>query len=117
MITKQDFEKVAYGATTPLLFSTYGPKMIAYKNYIQNAILDIASFDEMLDVKDSKPNQGLIEKLVKLANREWLLLSDVHSLYCVAMAVATIVDEYGWGSYYLTEDGLWQLADMIQKTK
>ena len=112
MITKQAFDNGANEVRNN--FSKYMPKMIAYKTYIQKAILDIATPNELNDVRISRINQGMIDKLAKLANREWKLSNDAPSLYCAAMAVATIVKEYDWGTQYLTGDGLWQMANKIQ---
>lgn len=112
MITKQDFDSTAKSAISN--FATVFPKMISYKSSIQKAILDIATRQELEDVRDCHVNQGMIDKLCKLAKNEWLLSRDACSLYCLAMAVATIVKEYDWGIQYLVGDGLWEMAQRIQ---
>lgn len=113
MITKQEFDFAA--KTVVSNFAVALPKMISYKSYIQKAILDIATNRELEDVRDCRINQGMIDKLCRLAKNEWLLSADVQSLYCVAMAVATIVKEYDWGIQYLVGDGVWEIANKIQK--
>lgn len=112
MITKQEFDFAAKSAVSTLVAVL--PKMISYKSYIQKAILNVASCQELEDVRDSRINQGMINKLCKLAKNEWLLSGDAQSLYCAAMAVATIVKEYDWGIQYLIGDGLWTIALKIQ---
>lgn len=112
MITKQEFDLAAKSVVSN--FSSVLPKMISYKSNIQKAILNIASYQELEDVRDSHINQGMIDKLCNLAKSEWLLSGDSQSLYCAAMAVATIVKEYDWGTQYLVGNGLWEMAQRIQ---
>ena len=112
MITKQEFDLAAKSVVSN--FSSVLPKMISYKSYIQKTVLDMASRQELEDVRDSRINQGMIDKLCKLAKNEWLLSGDSQSLYCAAMAVATIVKEYDWGTQYLVGNGLWEMAQRIQ---
>lgn len=112
MITKQEFDLAAKSVV--LNMASVLPKMISYKSYIQKTVLDIASQQELQDVRDSRINQGMIDKLCKLAKNEWLLSGDVQSLYCAAMSVATIVKEYDWGTQYLVGDGLYEMAQRIQ---
>ena len=111
MLTKQIFEEAAIEVKNN--FSTMLPKMIAYKNYIQRAVLEIVTQRELEDIRDSRINQGLIDKLVSLANQEWQLSGDVNSLYCAAMAVGTILKEYEWGIKWVTGDGLYEIAQRI----
>lgn len=112
MITKQDFNLAAKSVIDN--FAVVLPQMINYKSYIQKAIINVASRQEIEDVRDSRINQGMINKLCKLAKNEWLLSGDVQSLYCAAMAVATIIKEYDWGTQYLIGDGMWEVAQRIQ---
>lgn len=112
MITKQEFDLAAKQVLSD--FSGVLPKMISYKGYIQREILNIASQKELEDVRDSRINQGMIDKLCHLAKREWQLSGDAKSLYCAAIAVATIIKEYDWGTQYLVGDGLYEMAARIQ---
>lgn len=112
LITKQEFEKAANEIRNDV-FSAL-PKMISYKSIIQKKVLDIATQREMFDVAACKINENMIEKLVMLANKEWIKDKDAKSLYCAAMAVATIIKEYDWGVYYLTGEGLYEMASKIQ---
>lgn len=112
MITKQEFDIATKSVRTNLTLAL--PKMISFKSYIQKSVLDIATYQELADVRDSRINQVLIGKLCQLAHQEWLLSRDATSLYCAAMAVATIIKEYDWGTQYLIGDGLWEIAQRIQ---
>lgn len=112
MISKQEFDNVANGAISN--FNVVFPKMVSYKNYIQREILNIATRQELEDVRDCRINHGMINKLASLAKKEWQLCGDAQSLYCAAMAVGTIIKEYDWGTAYLTGNGLWNMASKIQ---
>ena len=90
------------------------PKMINYKSIIQREVLEIATRKEMEDVRDCRVNQSMVDKLARLAKRQWARSGDAQSRYCAAMAVATIVKEYDWGTYYLVGDGMWEMACRIQ---
>lgn len=112
MITKQEFDFAAKSVLTN--FTAVFPKMISYKGFIQSQVLGIATRQELEDVRDCRINQGMIDKLCKLANSQWQTAGDATSLYCAAMAVATIVKEYDWGTQYLFGDGMWTIAQRIQ---
>jgi len=112
MITKQEFENGANEVRNNFFASL--PKMIAYKSKVQKEVLDIATQQEMLDVAACRINEGMIDKLTMLAYDEWIKDGDVKSLFCAAMAVATIIKEYDWGVYYLTGKGLYEMANRIQ---
>lgn len=112
LITKQEFERAANEIRNNIYSAL--PKMISYKSTIQQKVLDIATQHEMFDVAACKINGGMIEKLAMLANEEWIKDKDAKSLYCAAMAVATIIKEYDWGVYYLIGEGLYEMANKIQ---
>ena len=114
MITKQEFDSVAKDAISN--FDVVFPKMVSYKNNIQREILNLATREELEDVRDSRINYGMVNKLACLAKVEWQICGDAQSLYSAAMAVATIIKEYDWGTAYLTGDGLWNMALKIQNT-
>ena len=78
MITKQEFDFTAKTVVSNL--AVVLPKMISYKSYIQKAILDIATNRELEDVRNCCINQGMIDKLCRLAKNEWLLSADAQSL-------------------------------------
>ncbi len=112
MITTQEFNQAAQKVRSD--FASALPKMISYKTRVQRAILPYLGEKELADVCDCRINEGVIDKLCELAKDEWACSGDAVSLYCAAMAVATIVKEYDWGTHYLVGDGLWQMANRIQ---
>ena len=112
MITKQEFDLAARQVLSD--FSSVLPKMISYKSHIQREVLNQATQEEMEDVRDSRINQSIIDKLCRIVKNEWLLSGDAKSLYCAAMAVATIIKEYDWGTQYLVDNGLYEMATRIQ---
>lgn len=111
MISKDEFDKAAIQVKTNI--TSILPQMIAYKTLIQNEILNVATQQELHDVVSCRINEGMIDKMADIAHREWRKKGDAVSLYCVAMAVATIVKEYDWGVKYLVGDGLFVLATRI----
>lgn len=88
------------------------PKMIDYKTYIQRNVLDVASSEELADVSNGVFTRSLLDKLILLAKSKWQSGTS-EDLYCLAMAVATIIKEYGWGTEYLNNEGLYRLAMQI----
>lgn len=112
MLTKQEFDFAAHDARANL--GLVLPMMVRYKSTIQRAVLNQVTQKELEDIRDSRINYGMIDKLCRIAKNEWLVSCDAKSLYCAAMAVATIVKEYDWGSRYLVGNGLWEMAQSIQ---
>lgn len=90
------------------------PKMIDYKTYIQRNVLDVATSEELADVSNEIFNPYLLNKLILLAKSKWQSGAS-EDLYCLSMAIATIIKEYGWGTEYLNNEGLYRLAVQIEK--
>lgn len=111
MITRQEFEKGAKTVQNNVMSAL--PKMINYKKFVQEKVLYLATRKELEDVRDCRINQGMIDKLVKLAKQAMLTSRDAQSFYCAAMAVGTIIKEYEWGTYYITMDGIYELITRI----
>lgn len=111
MVTQSEFSNIAEFIRGNL--SSALPKMIEYKTYLQRNVLDIATCNELEDVKNGIVNGSLMTKLIILAKSRWQS-GATEDLYCLAMSIATIVKEYDWGTQYLSEDGLYSLAMQIQ---
>ena len=111
MVTQSDFSNIAESIRGNL--SSALPKMIEYKTYLQRNVLDIATYDELEDVKNGTFNGSLMTKLIILAKSRWQSGS-MEDLYCLAMSVATIIKEYDWGTELLSDEGLFSLAEKIQ---
>ena len=112
MITKPEYQLAAKAVASNITAAL--PKVIGYKGHIQKAIIKVVTHQEVEDVLDGRLNQGMVDKLCKIAKNEWALSGDALSLYYAAMAVATIIKEYGWGTQYLVEEGMWEIAQRIQ---
>ena len=112
MITSEQFSKA--GQEVAANITTVFPRMINYKKSIQTAILDRLTSSEMYDIRDSIVNEDVITKLSMLGAEHFKLIPDAQTLYCVSMAVGTIIKEYGWGTTYVTFPGLYELANKIQ---
>lgn len=112
MITRQEFENGALAVRKNVMAAL--PKMINYKKYVQEKVVGLATRKELEDVRDCIINQGMIDKLVRLAKQAMLTSRDAQSFYCAAMAVGTIIKEYEWGTYYITMDGMYELVTRIE---
>lgn len=89
-------------------------KAINYKSSIQREILIILTRQEELDIVNSILNVEVIKKLVDLARLKYKETEDEISLVCLAIASGVIIKEYEWGEYYLTTQGVCDLANMIE---
>lgn len=85
----------------------------AFKTEIQNAILAQISQQEKSDIRYSRYNENVVDKLVSLGAQKFAAYNSVEALYCAAMAVGTIIKEYEWGIQFVTGDGVYQMARRI----
>lgn len=112
MVTKEQFDSAAHVVrSNPMALISV---MIDYKSDIQRAVIPKLTASELADIRDSRINETVIDKLCQLTEQKWHnSAGDATTLYCAAMAVATIVKEYEWGMHYLSSDGLWDMAQRI----
>ncbi len=108
-ITKESFLQAK--DTAPLMQVL--TESIRYKNAIQTSIIPMLTNQELEDVKNSRINLDVINKFCQLGAWQPNVTSNTTSLYACAMAIATIIKEYGWGTDYLTPDGLYNLVTSI----
>lgn len=110
--SRQQFQEVTAEVTKNML--AYLPEMIAYKKTIQVAVLDIATAQELFNVRDCIYTQSLVDKLINLARNMWIdKKGDNKSLFCAAMAVGTIIKEYEWGTRWAASEGVYEIASQI----
>lgn len=111
--SRENFNSAIKNVT--VAFSKYFPIMCDYKRYIQTEVSDIATYDELIDVRDSVFNRSLFNKLIDVAYNKWKYENskEIELLYCVSMAVGTIIKEYDWGMQYVKPDGLYEIAKLI----
>ena len=96
-------------------FGKYMPIMMQFKSYIQQAIIPMLSTDELRDIKDCRLNMEIIDKLANIGKIQYQQ-SVEHGdeiLYCLCMAIGTIIKEYDWGIRYVQQDGMCELAEKI----
>lgn len=110
-LSKEQFEIAANKVRSNIM--SYLPEMISFKKRFQVEVLDLATHEELENVRDSIYTQSMVDKLVNLAYRMWKDKTNHTSLYCAAMAVGTIIKEYEWGTKWITPDGLYELASQI----
>lgn len=65
MVTKQEFNVAAKEIAGNLM--AYFQQLVGYKSYVQSAVLNEATQKEIADIRDSRINQGLIDKLARIA--------------------------------------------------
>jgi len=87
--------------------------MVEYKSAIQREIISLLTEKEVNDIVNSVENKQVICKLVKLATARYRIFHDDNTLYCLSLSVGTILKEYGWGTYYTTSSGCYEVASMI----
>lgn len=85
----------------------------AFKTEIQYDVFSLISEDEKLDIKYSRYNENVVEKLVKLGAEKFSAYNSVEALFCAAMSVGTIIKEYEWGIQFVVGDGCYQMARRI----
>lgn len=96
-------------------FGKYMPIMIQFKSTIQRTIIPMLSAAELQDIQNSRFNIKIIDKLAKIGKAQYLQTIE-HSneiLYCLCMAIGTIVKEYDFGIKYVQQDGMCEMAAKI----
>ena len=110
MLTREDIYLFSH-STDSFLFN----QAVTFKTVIQNEIADLVTPEEALYIvlPNFKINYNIIDKLINVAAKYWKRTLDKRTLYCLGMAVATIIKEYGWGTYYLGNEGFISLTNKI----
>jgi hypothetical protein len=117
MITKdriaQIGKSIMNNAFTSTGFSSQFNELRNIKVIIQTQITDRLSQKELCDIALSKKNDDVIEKLIAIGKVLYIQNPSDEKAYMIAVAIATIIKEYEWGSYYLAGDGLYELVNKI----
>ena len=88
-------------------------KMAVYKTMLQNNILALLTEQEIEDIRESVKNESVITKLISLASLMYRKEPNKTTLYCLSMAVGTILKEYEWGMHFIHPEGLLDIANKI----
>lgn len=96
-------------------FGKYMPIMIHFKSSIQRTIIPMLSAGESQDIINCRLNTGVIDKLANIGRIQYLQYPEHSSeiLYCLCMAIGTIIKEYDWGIFYVQQAGMCELAAKI----
>lgn len=114
MLTPFNINSVRANVSSNMMY--YMQMMIGYKTFIQSAIRSQLTAQEERDIQECHLNYGCIKKLATLGKQcyeEGFTRSD-EDLFCICMAIGTIIKEYDWGIDYILPDGLCELASMMQ---
>lgn len=89
--------------------------MIKYKNHIQRRIILLANQQELNDVKDCRFNMNMVNKLAFIGQYLFKSSDDKSDaiLYCICLVIGTIIKEYDWGTKYIQQDGMCEIAAKI----
>lgn len=85
----------------------------AFKTDIQNEIFSMISQEEKSDIKYSRYNENVVNKLVSLGAEKFAAYNSVEALFCAAMSVGTIIKEYEWGVQFIVGNGCYEMARRI----
>lgn len=93
----------------------YLPIMASFKTDIQRAIIPLLSSKEKQDIVNCTLNITVVDKLVNIGKEQYRKteIHDDNTLYCLCMAIGTIIKEYDWGTHYVLQDGMIELATKI----
>lgn len=117
MITKERLEQIGRNimatAITPSGYSSKFNELRAIKTYLQETIINQLSPKEMQDIVFSTRNNDIIEKLILIGKNCYNQNTTDERLYMVAMSIGTIIKEYGWGTEFVSGEGLCRIANKI----
>lgn len=111
MITIYEFNKICKDALANVRYIF--PLMVKYKQDIQRSIIPMLTKEETEDIRNSVQNEDVINKLILVALNLYYQNPNNQTLYCLSMAVGTIIKEFEWGTYYISQEGLYQTATKI----
>ncbi len=112
MLNKLNIESVKSKVSSQLM--SYMPYMIRYKSSIQSEILPLLTYSETCDIRDCRFNPEVVRKLVLLGKRHYASSDKTdETIYCICMAIGTIIKEYDWGVYYIQSAGMCEIAAKI----
>ena len=83
------------------------------KSRLQTEILPYLTNEDRNDIRNCIYNQTTVDKLIRLAVPIYRQSPDAETLYCLSMAIGTIVKEYDWGSRFISNEGCYQMGMMI----
>lgn len=93
----------------------YMSEMIKAKTYIQQEIIPYTSDKEREDIRRGILNYMLVDKLNKIGAEYYkeVVDSSDEELYCISMAIGTIIKEYDWGTFHVSIQGICETANQL----
>lgn len=106
---------LSVNASVSAHLSKYMPIMIQFKSTIQRDIIPQLSPLELQDIAFSRINKKVIEKLVNIGKSLYKQSTEHtdETIYCICLAIGTIIKEYEWGIRYIQQDGMCEIAAKI----
>ena len=112
MLNKLNFKAISKKISNNIM--PYMPYIIECKSSIQTGILPLLTYSETCDIRDCQLNAEVVEKLVSLGKKKYAdSEKTTESLFCICLAIGTIIKEYDWGIYYLEVEGMCEIANKI----
>ena len=93
----------------------YLPMMAQFKSAIQREVIPMLTEKETDDIRLCRLNTGTIGKLAALGRQHWAGAREKTpaTMYCLCMAIGTIIKEYDWGIKYIQQDGMCEISAKI----
>lgn len=115
MLTKEDIYKFLHSNDQSSLLT----QMISLKTAIQSKVAELFTPIESLEIVFNNgkiDHSTIIDKLILVASSYYKQNPNKENLFCLSMVVGTIIKEYDFTVFYLTNEGLYILADRISQS-
>ena len=116
-LTETNYSTVQANVTKNMM--QYMSMMKDFKSLIQREIIPMLSQQELYDIRDCRLNIDTIDKLATLGKKHFQCAPQKSNevLYCLCMAIGTIIKEYDWGIMYIQQDGMCEMSTKITSLK
>lgn len=113
MLTQSNFSTVQAKVMGNL--NEYMPLLKSFKSAIQVEIIPKLTPQELSDIANCNLNEDVVDKLSRLGKIHYLKYNQQNDmiLYCICVAIGTIINEYEWGVKYIQPIGVCEMASKI----
>ena len=112
-LTETNYSTVQANVTQNM--TQYMSLMKDFKSVIQREVIPMLSRQELCDIQACRLNIDTINKLAALGKKHFQSFPQKSNevLYCLCMAIGTIIKEYDWGIRYIQQDGMCEMSAKI----